>query len=479
MKSTGRNPFQVFRDQWAIMSLYERFEQVVALVLSAVIAVIIVVSLFQLIAIVFTLLVLDAFNPLDHKVFQSVFGMIMTLLIAMEFKHSIVRVALRRDSIIQVKTVILIGLIALARKFVILDPEASPAKIAALAGATLALVRPTGCCASAATAPPRPLSMTRHHPSDPRTALLQHRWLNRLQTGLLVLTLVGIAAAAGRLPFGEGGLWLALFAVAGALLLEPVAASALSLRLYRVRALHPQEAHEMWALLRELPARAGLPATPVPHYVPSAVVNAFATGSKQEASIALTDGLLRSLSPRELAGVLAHEIAHITNEDLRVMRLADSVSRLTSLLALMGQIAILLNLPALLVGAAEVYWPGLLLLAASPQLALLAQLGLSRVREFDADRLAAELTGDPQGLASALAIIERVSRSWRAWLWPGWGNPKPSWLRTHPATQERISRLLTLAPRPASALPFHEIHFLPESAVTLRPPRWRPSGLWR
>ncbi|HIE9632778.1 TPA: M48 family metalloprotease, partial [Klebsiella quasipneumoniae] len=164
--------------------------------------------------------------------------------------------------------------------------------------------------------------MTRHHPSDPRTVLLQHRWLNRLQTGLLVLTLVGIAAAAGRLPFGEGCLWLALFAVAGALLLDPVAASALSLRLYRVRTLHPQQAHEMWALLRELPARAGLPATPVPHYVPSAVVNAFATGSKQEASIALTDGLLRSLSPRELAGVFAHEVAHIANEDLRVMGLA-------------------------------------------------------------------------------------------------------------------------------------------------------------
>lgn len=139
MKSTRLNPFQVLRDQWAIMSFYERFEQVVALVLSAVIAVIIVVSLFQLISIVFTLLVLDAFNLLDHKVFQSVFGMIMTLLIAMEFKHSIVRVALRQDSIIQVKTVILIGLIALARKFVILDPEASPGKIAALAGATLAL----------------------------------------------------------------------------------------------------------------------------------------------------------------------------------------------------------------------------------------------------------------------------------------------------------------------------------------------------
>ncbi len=130
---------KTFRAQWAVMTFYERFEQVIALVLSAVIAVIIVVSLLQLMSIVFTLLILDAFNPLDHKVFQTVFAMIMTVLIAMEFKHSIVRVALRRDSIIQVKTVILIGLIALARKFVILDPEASPGKIAALAGATLAL----------------------------------------------------------------------------------------------------------------------------------------------------------------------------------------------------------------------------------------------------------------------------------------------------------------------------------------------------
>lgn len=139
MKSGDRKLFQDLRDRWAIMSFYERFEQVIALVLSAVIAVIIVVSLLQLITIVFTLLVLDAFNPLDHRVFQRVFGMIMTLLIAMEFKHSIVRVALRRDNIIQVKTVLLIGLIALARKFVILDPDAGPAKVAALAGATLAL----------------------------------------------------------------------------------------------------------------------------------------------------------------------------------------------------------------------------------------------------------------------------------------------------------------------------------------------------
>ena len=304
----------------------------------------------------------------------------------------------------------------------------------------------------------------------------RHRWLNRLQTALLVLTLLGIAAVAGSLLLGDGGLWLALAAAGFTLLLEPAAASGLTLRLYGARPLYPDEAPDLWAVLRELAARAGLPAVPVPHYVPSGVVNAFATGSKHHAAIALTDGLLRSLTPRELTGVLGHEIAHIANEDLRVMGLADSISRLTHLLALLGQLAIVLSLPALLLGVTEVNWPALLLLAVAPQLALLAQLGLSRVREFDADRLAAELTGDPHGLASALAKIERVSRSWRAWLLPGWGNPEPSWLRTHPATAERIERLLELAPPPAMP-PFPSARFVPEVTVSPRPPRWRTGGL--
>ena len=138
-KESGHTALDEMRSQWRLMTVYERFEQVVVITLSGVMSMVIVISLIQLIRHVFTLLVMDALNPLDHKVFQLVFGATMTLLIAMEFKHSIVRVALRRDSIIQVKTVILIGLIALARKFVVLDPDTSPAKIAALAGATLAL----------------------------------------------------------------------------------------------------------------------------------------------------------------------------------------------------------------------------------------------------------------------------------------------------------------------------------------------------
>lgn len=124
---------------WSALSFYEKFEQMIAIFLGSIIAIIIVLSLIQLARAVFELLVLDAFNPLDHGVFQTLFGMIMTLLIALEFKHSIIRVAMRKDSIIQVKTVILIALIALSRKMVLLESDTSPAKIGALSGALLSL----------------------------------------------------------------------------------------------------------------------------------------------------------------------------------------------------------------------------------------------------------------------------------------------------------------------------------------------------
>lgn len=106
---------------WGVMDFYERFEQIIALILSAVISIIIVIALWKLIYEVFNMLVRGALDPLDYSVFQAVFGMIMTLLIAMEFKHSIVKAVNRRAHIIQVKTVILIAQLALARKFIILD----------------------------------------------------------------------------------------------------------------------------------------------------------------------------------------------------------------------------------------------------------------------------------------------------------------------------------------------------------------------
>jgi uncharacterized membrane protein (DUF373 family) len=128
------------REHWPLMSVYERFEQVVAIVLSLVIAAVIALALVQLVIRVVVLLLSGAIDPLEHDVYQALFGMIMTLLIAMEFKHSIVLVAFRRSNIIQVKTVVLIALLALSRKFVILDSSATAAStIAALAGATLVL----------------------------------------------------------------------------------------------------------------------------------------------------------------------------------------------------------------------------------------------------------------------------------------------------------------------------------------------------
>ena len=308
----------------------------------------------------------------------------------------------------------------------------------------------------------------------------RHEWRNRLQTLLLVLALLGICTLAGSLLFGEPGMWIALVASLVALLIEPAATARLTLTLYRARPIAVEEAPELWRVARVLAGRSDLSAIPVLHYVASPVVNAFAVGNRRHSAIALTDGLLRTLTMREIAGVLAHETAHIAHDDLRVMGLADYVSRLTSMFALVGQLLLVLALPSLMLGAAAINWPGLALLVLSPHLALLAQLGLSRVREFDADLKATQLTGDPLGLASALARIEQATRSWRAWLMPGWGNPEPSWLRTHPVTEERIRRLLSLAPQTPETGPGQSAPvFVSGPAPARRNPRWHPGGYWR
>lgn len=139
-QQSGPKFLEETRERWSLMSFYQRFEQVVAIILSLVIAAVVALALVQLLIRVVPLLLSGSIDPLEHEVFQALFGTIMTLLIALEFKHSIIRVALRRESIVQVKTVVLISLIALSRKFVILDTTATSAStIAALAGATLVL----------------------------------------------------------------------------------------------------------------------------------------------------------------------------------------------------------------------------------------------------------------------------------------------------------------------------------------------------
>lgn len=308
-----------------------------------------------------------------------------------------------------------------------------------------------------------------------------HRWLNRLQTVLLVGAMLGICSLAGSLLFGDDGVWMALAAAGFGLLITPGSAWRLTLGFYRARPIYPQEAPVLWQMLEILAERAELPGVPTPYFFPSPVINAFAVGSREQSAIALSDSLLQRLSPRELAGVLAHEISHIANNDLRVMGLADAVSRITAIFASLGQLFLLLSIPAMLFAGIvfEFNWPAILLLLFSPHLALLAQLGLSRTREYDADLNAAILTGDPLGLAQALAHIEQASKGWLAVLLPGWGNPEPSWLRTHPPTAERIRRLQALVP----AAPSHWLNYAPLLGYSVTPvrrvPRWRIGGLWR
>ena len=104
------------------------------------ISVVVVIALFKLMSNVFSLLVVGAIDPIEPAVFQTIFGMIMTVLIALEFKHSILRVVQRKDSIIQVKTVLLIAIMAISRKFIIIDVKViSASELAALSTALLAL----------------------------------------------------------------------------------------------------------------------------------------------------------------------------------------------------------------------------------------------------------------------------------------------------------------------------------------------------
>lgn len=128
------------RQYWSLMSLAERFEQVVASVLGLVIAVIIMMALWELMKEVYLNLFVQHEKVLHHQVFQSMFGSVMTLLIAMEFQHSIIKVIERREHIIQTKIVVLIAMLAVTRKFIILDFTGVPASmILALAAGILAL----------------------------------------------------------------------------------------------------------------------------------------------------------------------------------------------------------------------------------------------------------------------------------------------------------------------------------------------------
>lgn len=210
--------------------------------------------------------------------------------------------------------------------------------------------------------------------------------------------------------------------------------------------LQPEEADGLYDILTQLSQRARILKVPKLYIVSSGVMNAFSMGRRNDAAVVLTEALIRKLNWYEIAGILAHEVGHIRNNDLFLHSLADTMTRVTSMLSTFGQILILLYLPLLFFSDAFISPVVLILLLFAPSISALLQLALSRTREFEADQTAAYLTSDPKSLAVALGKMDHEDKS----LWEKVFRPRsqafaPSLLRTHPHTDERVVRLLEMA----------------------------------
>ncbi|MGY1593184.1 zinc metalloprotease HtpX [Geodermatophilus sp. SYSU D00708] len=287
---------------------------------------------------------------------------------------------------------------------------------------------------------------------DPGT-LRRQRLRNVTQAVLLLVGLIGTAGVLAWVLFGPTGLLWAL--VIGVLVgaLRPRAPTRTLLSMYGALPVGPSTAPRLLRIVQELSERAGLASTPALYYVPSTIPNAFAVGRGDDAAIAVSDGLLRILTTREVAAVLAHEVSHVRSGDTTIMSLSDTVGRFVQGLSYVGVLSIFITLPMTLGGDPELLLLSLILIAL-PTVVTLLQLALSRTREYDADLEASTLIGDPEALASALEALERsAGRIWERLMVRRGRVPDPLLLRTHPPTAERARRLRELVPhRPQRVL---------------------------
>ena len=312
----------------------------------------------------------------------------------------------------------------------------------------------------------------------------QHSKINQLQTLLLIITMGSFMALIGWI-IGDviGVIYLIVMSIV-IVIFAPTITPKLVMRLYGAKRISSSDIPNLYAAVRELSRRSHLNYIPDLYYIPSSMISAFSVGKPTQAGIAITDGFLRTFNLREAVAVLAHEVSHIRSNDMRVMALADMFTRLTSLLSLLGQILFILYLPFIITGFISINWLVVLLFILAPTISTLAQLGISRIREYDADLNAIRLTKDPRGLANALVKIERVQNGWLEHLFmSGRKIPEPSFLRTHPPTAERVQRLLSYEQTPELE-PFFDASMSEPVTKNLsikkikRKPKWHFSGLW-
>ena len=272
------------------------------------------------------------------------------------------------------------------------------------------------------------------------------------RTALLLAAMTGLFLAVGWLLGGQAGMLIA-FGIACAMnLFAYWNSDKLLLRMYGAHEVSAANAPRLHALVRDLAARAGLP-MPRVYMIENEQPNAFATGRNPEnAAIAVTTGLMQLCDEREVAGVVAHEMAHIKSRDTLVMTitatLAGAISMLANFALFFGGNR---DNPLGIVGT-------LLMMILAPLAAMIVQFAISRSREYEADRVGAEISGQPLWLASALAKLGRASGripNMAAEQNPGTAhlfivNPlhahrRDSLFATHPSLENRIARLEAMA----------------------------------
>ncbi|MFQ5639628.1 MAG: zinc metalloprotease HtpX [bacterium] len=272
--------------------------------------------------------------------------------------------------------------------------------------------------------------------------------MNTLKTVFLMTLLTVLLVFLGDRIGGENGAVLAFFLAAGMNFFSYWYSDKVVLKMYRAREVNEAQTPDLYHMVRRLTQSARLP-MPKVYIIPNDTPNAFATGrDPHHAAVAVTEGIMRMLNQNELAGVLAHELAHIKHRDILIGSVAATIA---------GAINMLYYIGFFFGGSDDDEGSpvaSLLMLIIAPIAAMLIQMAISRSREFAADRAGAEIAGSPHGLASALESLERgVARI------PMKANPSTahmfivnplsgkgivSLFSTHPATEERVRRLREL-----------------------------------
>jgi heat shock protein HtpX len=310
--------------------------------------------------------------------------------------------------------------------------------------------------------------------------------LNWIHSAVLVAALGGGLCLTAWSVAGFAGLAAVLMVAAIVVIFEPKVPGLSLMELYGAEK-QTDATTQVSSLIDVLAFRAGLQQRPDLYVIPSLTLCAFSSSSNGTPVIAVTEGLLRRLTLRETAGILAHEMAHIRNGDTTVFKFADWLARFTPVMAVAGAVLGVINLFLATEGFQVAPWGAVVLLFAAPALSSALQLALSRSREDDADTEAVALTGDAMSLASAIARMENTTGSTSDDFrlpYAARRVPYPSLLRAHAPDKTRIARILA-APRRNAGPGFEPLVIVEQPMVSLvgygpgdMRPRMRWPGLW-